>query len=174
MTGQARSAWLLPTLLVLFITVPLIEVWLIVSVGQRIGVLPTILILIAEAMLGSWLMRREGAKAWRALNDAFESGKMPAGELADAALILVGGVLLMLPGFLTDVFGLAFLLPVTRPLARKLIGWIVARQAARRGANLDVTYSRFDGGEVIEGEVVDVPADDPQPQPRPEVGPTAS
>ena len=69
------------------------------------GLLPTVLILLVEAVVGVLLMRHEGSRAWKALNDAFTKGKVPTGELADAALILVGGVLLMLPGFLTDIIG---------------------------------------------------------------------
>ena len=169
MNARRGPAWLLPTLLLLFITVPLIEVWLIVSVGQRIGALPTLAILLGEALLGSWLMRREGAKAWQALNEAFASGKMPTGELADAALVLVGGVALMLPGFLTDVVGLLFLLPLTRPLARKFIGWMVARSAAKHGVQVRTTRSGYASGDVIEGEVVETPAPDPRPENRPEL-----
>ena len=169
MNARRGPAWLLPALLLLFITVPLIEVWLIVSVGQRIGALPTLAILLGEALLGSWLMRREGAKAWQALNEAFASGKMPTGELADAALVLVGGVALMLPGFLTDVVGLLFLLPLTRPLARKFIGWMVARSAAKHGVQVQTTRSGYASGDVIEGEVVEAPAPDPRPENRPEL-----
>ena len=78
-------------------------------------------------------MRREGGRAWTALNEAFGTGRMPTGELADAALVLVGGVLLMLPGFVTDVIGFFFLLPFTRPLARKLLAFVVGRRLARMG-----------------------------------------
>ena len=102
---RARRPWLAPLLLVFFITVPIIEVWLLVAVGQRIGALPTIGLLIAEAFLGAWLMRREGSKTWRALNTAITTGKLPTGEMLDAVLVMVGGVMLMLPGFFTDIFG---------------------------------------------------------------------
>ena len=77
-------------------------------------------------------MRHEGSRAWKALNDAYTTGKVPTGQLADAALILVGGVLLMLPGFVTDVFGFLFLLPWTRPFARKMIAFFVARRISKR------------------------------------------
>ena len=95
-----------------------------IQVGQQIGLLPTVLILIAEAIIGVLLMRHEGSRAWKALNDAFTKGKVPTGELADAALILVGGVLLMLPGFLTDIFGFLFpaaLDPAGRPQDDRLL-----------------------------------------------------
>ena len=87
-------------------------------------------------------MRHEGSRAWKALNDAFTKGKVPTGELADAALILVGGVLLMLPGFLTDVIGFLFLLRWTRPVARKMIAFFVARRINRLG--IPVMRARLD------------------------------
>jgi UPF0716 protein FxsA len=146
-----RGGWWLPVFLVLLVTIPIIEVWLLIQVGQRIGILPTLAILILEALLGAWLMRREGSRAWTALNNAFGTGRMPAPELADAALILVGGVLLMLPGFITDVIGFVFLLPFTRPFARKLLAFLVARRLRRMG--VDQLYLRRDGT-VIEGETV--------------------
>jgi UPF0716 protein FxsA len=147
-----RGGWWLPLLLVLLVAVPIAEVWLLIQVGQVIGLLPTVLILVGEAVLGGWLMRREGSRAWTALNQALSSGRMPAGELADAALVLVGGVLLMLPGFVTDLFGFVFLLPFTRPLARKLLTALVARRLERAGA-----LARFGPGTgtVIEGETIE-------------------
>ena len=117
----------------LLVALPILEVWLLIQVGQQIGVWPTLAILVVEALLGAWLMRHEGTRAWKALNDAFTSGKVPTGELADAALILVGGVLLMMPGFVTDIFGFLFLLPFTRPFARKVIAFFVARRMSRLG-----------------------------------------
>ena len=112
--------------------------------------------------VGAWLTQREGRRAWQALVDAFGGGKLPTGRLADAALVLVGGILLMLPGFLTDVLGLLMLLPVTRPLVRRLLAFILARNAARapsdplviRGETVDSPPS---GPVVIRGEVEDRP-----------------
>ena len=140
-------------LAVLLIAIPILEVWLLVQVGQQLGLLPTVLILIAEAILGVLLMRHEGARAWKALNDAFTQGKVPTGELADAALILVGGVLLMLPGFLTDIIGFIFLLRWTRPVARKIIAFFVARRINRLG--IPVMRARLDTDNLIEGETVE-------------------
>ena len=116
---RLRHGWPLVLLVVLLVAVPIFEIWLLIKVGQQLGLLPTVLILIVEAVIGVLLMRHEGSRAWKALNDAFTEGKVPTGELADAALILVGGVLLMLPGFLTDIIGFLFLLRWTRPLARR-------------------------------------------------------
>jgi UPF0716 protein FxsA len=122
-----------------------------------------VLILLAEAIVGFLLTHHEGARAWKALNDAFTKGKVPTGELADAALILVGGVLLMLPGFLTDVIGFLFLLRWTRPLARKMIAFFVARRINRLG--IPVMRARLDRENLIQGETVESPpANGQQPE----------
>jgi UPF0716 protein FxsA len=150
---RLRHGWPLVLLAVLLIAIPILEVWVLVKVGQQIGLLPTVLILILQAIVGVLLMRHEGSRAWRALNEAFTNGKVPTGELADAALILVGGVLLMLPGFLTDVIGFLFLLRWTRPFARKLIAFFVARRINRLG--IPVMRARLDRENLIEGETVE-------------------
>ncbi|HET9649893.1 MAG TPA: FxsA family protein [Microlunatus sp.] len=157
---RQRRSWLGLLIVVLLIAIPIAEVYLLVQVGRAIGALPTIAILVAEAVLGAWLMQREGSRAWAALNTAFASGKLPSGELADAALVLVGGLLLMLPGFITDIFGFVFLLAFTRPYARRVLGFIVARRVARLGVDVDVMRARTDPGNLIEGEVVE-PSDTP-------------
>jgi UPF0716 protein FxsA len=171
-TRPGRRRWLLPGLVFAFILVSVAEVWLLSAVGQRIGVLPTLAILIAEAALGAWLMRREGTKAWRALTDAYGTGRMPTGQLADAALVLVGGIMLILPGFFTDVLGLVCLLPWTRPLARRVVGSVIARQAARGGVNPGALRAQYGPGTVIPGETVEEPpagSDRAQPPPDPRV-----
>lgn len=163
--ARGRRPWLGPLVLLFFLTVPIIEVWLLVSVGQMIGALPTIGILVMQSLLGGWLMRREGAKAWRALNESVASGRLPGGELLDPALIMVGGVLVMLPGFFTDIVGLIFLLPFTRPLARGLLRLFIARRAARSGIDLNMIRVRTERGTVIRGETVaDEPSTDTGPR----------
>ncbi|WP_019877181.1 FxsA family protein [Sporichthya polymorpha] len=110
----------MPLLVVLaLLIVPIAEIYVIVQVGQEIGAGWTILLLIADAVLGSWLIRREGRRAWLALREKVNSGGLPAKELADGALILIGGTLLLTPGFLSDILGFFFVLPFTRPLARR-------------------------------------------------------
>ncbi|GAA3552740.1 hypothetical protein GCM10022197_04740 [Microlunatus spumicola] len=151
---KLRSGWPLALFVVLLIAIPIFEVYVLVQVGQRIGVVWTVLILVVEAVVGAWLTRREGGRAWRALEGAFRGGRVPTGELADAALVLVGGVLLMLPGFVTDVLGLFFLIPFTRPFARKVVAFFVARRLSRAGLvpGAHSPYGRT--GTVVEGEVV--------------------
>ena len=78
-------------------------------------------------MIGTWLVRREGGRAWQALTTALQTGRMPRRELADGALILIGGTLMLAPGFVTDAVGVLLILPVTRPVARRLLARAVAR-----------------------------------------------
>src|SRR3954464_4480778 len=130
MPGPARRrrsglAWLLVGL---FIVVPLVEIYVIIQVGQAIGPWWTILLLVADSIFGSWLIKHEGSRAWRALREALDSGRMPAKELADAALILIGGTLMLAPGFVTDAFGILMILPVTRPVFRRLLTRVVANR----------------------------------------------
>lgn len=120
-------------MLALFIGLPILEIYVIIQVGQEIGAMPTILLLIAESALGAWVVKREGIRAWRALNDSLASGTLPGKELGDAAVVLMGGVLLLTPGFVTDIFGFLFVLPPTRPLARRLLGVLASRRLVRFG-----------------------------------------
>jgi UPF0716 protein FxsA len=160
-------------LVVAFLIVPIVEIYVIVQVGQQIGALPTVLLLIFESALGAWIVRHEGRRAWRALQMAATSGQLPSKELADAALVLVGGTLLLTPGFVTDVVGFFFVLPPTRPLARRLLVWFLARRAAVVVTRFGPTgpaggpaYGRPRGpGRVVPGEVVRDEPVDPSPGP---------
>ena len=151
--------WLL---LIAFVVVPLVEVAVLIQVGQVIGAWWTILLLIADSILGGWLVRREGGRAWRALSTAIGSGRMPARELADGALILVGGTLMLTPGFVTDAVGILMILPVTRPVFRRLLTGVVTRRLLTAGYRTpgpgpDVTRPGPGPGreDVVRGEVVD-------------------
>jgi UPF0716 protein FxsA len=130
-------------LVLLFVGVPLLEIYVIIQVGEAIGAMPTILLLVAESALGAWLVKREGARAWRALTEAVRSGQLPGRELGDAAVILVGGVLLLTPGFVTDLFGFFFVLPFTRPLARRALATFVSTRVLTIG---DQRYADRRGG----------------------------
>lgn len=115
-------------LVLAFLVLPVLEIYVIIQVGQVIGGWPTLALLVLESMLGAWIVRREGARAWRALADAISTARLPDRELADAGLILVGGTLLLTPGFVTDVAGFACVLPLTRPLMRALLAAAVRRR----------------------------------------------
>ena len=152
-------------LVVLFLVVPIVEIAVIVQVGQQIGAAPTIVLLLLESALGAWLVKREGRRAWAALQTGASTGQLPSRELADAGLVLVGGTLLLTPGFVTDVVGFFLILPPTRPLARRALGWFLARRAVRvvsrrTGGAAGAWYPGGagglgdPGGRVVPGEVV--------------------
>ena len=158
-----RRRW--PAVLVLLLlVVPILEVVVIIGVGKVIGGWPTFFLLVLESALGACLVRREGARTWQTLSGALRSGRMPSREIADAALVLVGGTLLLAPGFLTDIVGFFLILPVTRPLGRRLLEAVVARRllggvlaAAGDGARGDGPTSPRSGpaaDDVIEGEIL--------------------
>ena len=166
--SRGRRPWLAPLLLLFFLTVPVVEVWMLIRVGQRIGFWPTLGLLLASALIGTWLMRREGAKAWQTLNESLSSGRLPGRELLDPVLILIGGFLVVLPGFFTDVIGLIFLLPFTRPLARGLLQLFIARRAAKSGIDLNVMSAKVERDTVIRGETVpDDASGEPRTTPQP-------
>lgn len=152
--------WLLLALLLL----PFAEIAVLILVGRTIGIWWTLGLLVAVAVVGAWLARRETGRTYRALDQALRSGRMPGNEVTDAILVMLGGFLLVLPGFLSDVVGLFLVLPFTRPLARRMLqALVVSRTVAvvggpegrvgrpRTGAG---QRGRTGGGEVIEGEVV--------------------
>jgi UPF0716 protein FxsA len=112
---------MLPLLLLLFIVVPIAELAVIIQVGQEIGVLWTIAILVADSILGSLLMRSQGRAAWRRFDEALQAGRPPAREVLDGVLVIFGGALLLTPGFLTDIFGLVLLIPPTRAVVRTVL-----------------------------------------------------
>ena len=139
-------------LFVAFVVVPLVEIYVLIQVGQVIGPWWTILLLVLDSLLGSWLIKREGGRAWQALRTALQTGRMPARELADGALILVGGTLMLSPGFVTDALGILLILPFTRPVARRLLTRVVAQRLLPRNARRPGPGS---GGSVVRGDVVD-------------------
>ena len=145
-----------------FVVVPLVEIYVLVQVGQVIGAWWTILLLVVMSVLGTLLIRREGGRAWRALTEALRTGRMPARELADGALILIGGTLMLTPGFVTDAVGVLLILPFTRPIARRALTGLVGRRLLAPGS---VRPPGAHGprneprpgttGDVVRGEVVD-------------------
>jgi UPF0716 protein FxsA len=149
----------LPVLLVAFVCVPLAELWVLWQVGDALGILPTLGVLLADSVLGGVLMRTQGRGAWRRFNTAVASGRPPAREVVDGALIILGGALLLTPGFLTDALGLALLAPPTRAVVRRalvrragrrLVVSAFARGAAgpargARGSDVDGTASELQG-----------------------------
>jgi UPF0716 protein FxsA len=115
-------------LVALFIVVPIVELYVIIQIGSLIGVWPTVALLLADALLGSLLLRHQGRGAWRRFNEALAERRFPGREVADGLLIAIGGTLLLTPGFVTDIVGLVFLVPPTRAIVRRLMRGYVGRR----------------------------------------------
>ncbi len=152
--------------MVAFVVVPLVEIYVIIQVGQVIGAWWTILLLIADSIFGSWLVKREGGKAFQALRMAIDERRLPHRELADGVLILVGGTLMLTPGFVSDLFGMLCILPFTRPVGRRLLAGVISRRligATNLGPTPQGTGTQPGPGtrrrpgtdDVVRGEVVD-------------------
>ncbi|MDX6689001.1 MAG: protein FxsA [Solirubrobacteraceae bacterium] len=170
----------MPLLLVLlFIVVPIAELYVLIQVGQAIGVLPTIALLIADSILGAALMRSQGRAAWRRFNLALQEGRVPHREVLDGVLVIFGGALLLTPGFLSDILGLILLLPPTRAivrtvLVRRFAGQIASGAARGAGARMGNMFTfqsggrpragggRSGDGDVVDGEATEVPPRRPE------------
>ena len=108
-------------LLALFVVVPILEIYVIIQVGQAIGALWTIALLIADSIAGSLLMKSQGRAAWRRFQAALAEGRMPAREVLDGVLVIFGGAFLLTPGFCSDIVGALFLLPPSRVFIRRML-----------------------------------------------------
>ncbi len=115
-------------LVILFILVPIAELYVIIKVGELIGVWPTIGLLLADAFLGALLLRLQGRGAWRRFSAAIAAHRFPGREAADGLMIAVGATLLLTPGFITDIFGFILLIPPTRAIARRLMRAYLGRR----------------------------------------------
>ncbi|MGV8845606.1 FxsA family protein [Tessaracoccus sp.] len=144
MWGKRRRT--VPLMLAGFLIFVLAELSLLIWVSTEIGWW-TLGALLVSTVLGSYLLQREWRKAWQQLADSVKTGSLPPGRTADAVLVLLGGFMLIMPGFITDVIGLLLLLPFTRPGIRSALGWWASTMMAGAGGSTDNT--------VIEGEIVD-------------------
>jgi UPF0716 protein FxsA len=116
-------------LVLIFIVLPVAEIYVIIQVGEAIGALPTVAILVLDALLGSVLLRHQGRAAWRRFNEALAAGRIPAREVFDGAMVILGGAFLITPGFITDVIGLLLLIPPSRAIFRGLVSKVAVGRA---------------------------------------------
>jgi len=117
-------------LFLIFLIVPVIEIYLLIKVGSLIGALPTAALLLAISLTGAFLVRSQGFRIFTQVRQELAQGRLPAAQLLDGALVLLGSVLLMTPGFFTDFLGVFFLIPATRRLIKLWLGlWLQARLA---------------------------------------------
>jgi UPF0716 protein FxsA len=154
---------MVPILALAFIVVPLAELAVIIAVGDLLGLLPTLLLLLGISVAGAWLAKREGLAAWRRFQLALTEGRVPTAEVADGAMILLAGALLLTPGFLTDVAAVLLLLAPVRAALRRLAPRVAAwrlRRRARRVVVVDGT-SRPAGSTRVTWGSPEVPGRDP-------------
>ena len=123
-----RSRLLRRLILVLLLLLPLVELFVLFNVSRLIGGWWTVGLMMATSIAGASVVRAEGLRSWRSLREATRTGAMPSRSIADSGLILAGGFLLVLPGLITDVVGLLLILPLTRPLARVGLAYLVANK----------------------------------------------
>jgi UPF0716 protein FxsA len=119
-------------LALLFLVVPFVELFVLIQVGQAVGALPTIGLLVVVSIVGAWLVKREGMSVLRKAQEQVRIGHVPGRELVDGVLILFAGALLLTPGFFTDVLGIALLVPPVRAALRGVATARLARRAALR------------------------------------------
>ena len=135
-----------------------------IEVGRSIGALPTLGLLVLISMIGSLVVRVQGLAAWRSVNRSVQAGEPPAPDLADAAVRVVAGVLLVVPGFVTDVVAVLLLIPLTRAVVRRPLQRSLRRAAERRmtliGPFPPGAAPTFRRGDVVEGEIIE---DDGEP-----------
>ena len=142
-------------LIVLFIILPLAELYVIYQVGDAIGIVPTLALLVLDSLLGAWLLRSQGRATWRRFQTTMEAGRIPHREVFDGVLVIFGGAFLITPGFITDIIGVFLLLPPTRALFRRwlirrggrLFGFSIAtgrRGPATGGADFDVEGTAYE------------------------------
>ena len=111
----------MPYVFLLFILMPIIEIAVLIQIGGALGLLPTLAIIVATAILGTIMLRQQGLATLAKARGRMSSGQLPAEQLMEGVLLLIGGVLLLTPGFVTDAFGFFCLVPFTRQwLARQL------------------------------------------------------
>ncbi len=131
--------WLL---LIAFIVVPVVELAVIIKVGQWIGLWPTLFLLLASAVLGTMLLRSQGRAVWERFNKALAERRAPHREVFDGAMVIVGGTLLLTPGFITDIFGMLLLIPPSRNAIRGLSGKLFFGRYLFAGKAAGWSYNR--------------------------------
>jgi UPF0716 protein FxsA len=117
-----------PLLAVLFLAVPLAELYVLIQVGQVIGVLETLGLLVLISVIGAWLAKREGVGVLRRMQAAVNAGRVPGTELVDGFLILLAAAFMLTPGFLTDIVAILLLLPPIRAGVRRALRHRIARR----------------------------------------------
>jgi UPF0716 protein FxsA len=160
-------------LVLVFIVLPIAELYVIIQVGGAIGVLPTLALLILDSFIGVALFRSQGRVAWERFNAALSQGRVPGREVFDGAMVILGGAFLLTPGFITDVIGILLLIPPTRAVVRSGVaamarrrlafGWVIGSAGSPRGGAPPPARPRPSRSYDFEGTASEI--EDPPPLP---------
>ncbi|QPK61947.1 FxsA family protein [Methylomonas sp. LL1] len=136
-------------LFLFFLAVPFVEIYVLLQVGGLIGAFPTIFLVVFTAALGAWLLRRQGFATWQRFQANLAQGNIPAYEMIEGPILLVGGALLLTPGFFTDILGFACLIPALR---RKIAQYIIENHLLVSEAGGVFRQTKSQDPNIIEGE----------------------
>lgn len=139
-----------PSLLVIFLIVPIIEIFLLIQLGGLIGVMPTIALVILTAIIGVALLRAQGLQTYQRFSQTLGQGHMPATEILEGIALLIGGALLLTPGFFTDAIGFICLIPFSRKI---VIAWLTARFKPFSAVDLRTGEAEAHKGNIYEGRI---------------------
>ncbi|MDI1230243.1 MAG: FxsA family protein [Methylobacter sp.] len=135
------------TLFLVVLIIPFAEIYLLLQIGGIVGVFPTILLVVLTAVLGTWLLRQQGFATFQRFQESLAQGVMPAYEMVEGPIILVGGALLLTPGFITDLIGFACLIPQLR---KKIAQYVIENYLVQAGAHFQ--QEKAAENNVLEGE----------------------
>lgn len=135
------------SIFLLVLLIPFVEIYLLLKVGGIIGAFPTIFLVVLTAVLGTWLLRQQGFATFQRLQENLAKGTIPAYEMIEGPIILVGGVLLLTPGFITDILGFACLIPQLR---RKIAQYIIENHLVQAGGHYQ--WGKPKEKDALEGE----------------------
>jgi len=113
-----------------FLIIPFVEIYLLLQIGGIVGVFPTIALVVLTAIVGAGLLRQQGLATWQRFQDNLAKGTLPAYEMVEGPILLVGGALLLTPGFFTDIIGFACLIP---PMRKKIAQYIIEKRLVQAG-----------------------------------------
>ncbi len=136
-------------LFLFFLIVPFVEIYVLLEVGSLIGAFPTIFLVVFTAVLGAWLLRRQGFATWQRFQANLQQGHIPAYEMIEGPILLVGGALLLTPGFFTDILGFACLIP---PLRRKIAEYVIENFLLNADSSSMFRKHAAFNDKIIEGE----------------------
>ncbi len=137
----------LQTILIIILIIPFLEIYLLLEVGGLIGAIPTIFLVASTAIIGTWLLKEQGFSTFQKLQENLRLGILPAYEMIEGPIILAGGLLLLTPGFITDILGIACLIPSLR---KRIAQYIIENSLIQqRGSFTEESSTRTN---VLEGE----------------------